>query len=194
MAGDRPAAESIITNAKVWTVDKNHPQAEAVAIIGKRIVAVGTEAEIDGWRGPQTRIIDAAGKLLLPGFNDAHVHFISGSMQLDQVQLNDARTKEEFVRRITEQTKKTPKGEWMLGGDWDEQNWAESEPAAGLPTKDWIDAVTPDTPVFLNRHDGHESLANSVALKLAGVTAKTQAPAGGEIVRDAQGNPTGLWV
>jgi predicted amidohydrolase YtcJ len=185
MAGDRPAAESIVTNAKVWTVDKNHPQAEAVAIIGSRIVAVGTEAEIDGWRGPQTRIIDAAGKLLLPGFNDAHVHFISGSMQLDQVQLNDARTKEEFVRRITEQTKKTPKGEWMLGGDWDEQNWAESEPAAGLPTKDWIDAVTPDTPVFLNRHDGHESLANSVALKLAGVTAKTQAPAGGEIVRDA---------
>ncbi|HEX7960524.1 MAG TPA: amidohydrolase, partial [Terriglobales bacterium] len=192
VAGDRPAAESIITNAKVWTVDKNHPQAEAVAIIGNRIVAVGTEAEIDAWRGPQTGIIDAAGKLLLPGFNDAHVHFISGSMQLDQVQLNDARTKEEFVRRIAEQTKKTPKGEWMLGGDWDEQNWAESEPAAGLPTRVWIDEITPDTPVFLNRHDGHESLANSVALKLAGVTAKTQAPAGGEIVRDAQGNPTGL--
>lgn len=191
-AEDRPAAESIITNAKVWTVDKNHPQAEAVAIIGNRIVAVGTEAEIDTWRGPQTRIIDAAGKLLIPGFNDAHVHFISGSMQLDQVQLNDARTKEEFIRRIAEQAKKTRKGEWMLGGDWDEQNWAEHEPAAGLPSRDWIDAVTPDTPVFLNRHDGHESLANSLALKLAGVTAKTQAPAGGEIVRDAQGNPTGL--
>lgn len=191
-ASDRPAAESIITNAKVWTVDKNQPQAEAVAIIGNRIVAVGTEAEIDAWRGPQTRIIDAAGKLLLPGFNDAHVHFISGSMQLDQVQLNDARTKQEFIRRIAEQAKKTPKGEWMLGGDWDEQNWAERDPAAGLPTREWIDAVTPETPIFLNRHDGHESLANSLALKLAGVAAKTQAPAGGEIVRDAQGNPTGL--
>jgi predicted amidohydrolase YtcJ len=191
-AETRPEAESIITNAKVWTVDRNRPQAEAVAIIGNTIVAVGTGAEIDSWRGPQTRIIDAAGKLLLPGFNDAHVHFISGSMQLDQVQLNDARTKEEFIRRIAEQAKKTPKGEWILGGDWDEQNWAEQEPTAGLPTREWIDSVTPDTPVFVNRHDGHESLANSFALKLAAVTAKTQAPAGGEIVRDAQGNPTGL--
>ena len=106
-----------------------------MAIIGNRIVATGTDAEIDAWRGPQTRVIDAAGKLLLPGFNDAHVHFISGSMQLDQVQLNDARTKEEFIRRIAEQAEKTPKGEWMLGGDWDEQNWAEREPAAGLPTR-----------------------------------------------------------
>ena len=82
---ERPAAETIIANAKVWTVDKNHPSSEAVAIIGDRIVAVGTDAEIDSWRGPQTRMIDAAGKLLVPGFNDAHVHFILGSMQLDQV-------------------------------------------------------------------------------------------------------------
>src|SRR5215813_3763788 len=192
LAAERPAAESIITNAKVWTVDRNHQQAEAVAILGNRIVAVGTEAEIDSWRGQQTRIIDAAGKLLLPGFNDAHVHFISGSMQLDQVQLNDARTKQEFIRRIADQVRRTPKGEWMLGGAWDEQNWAEQEPNAGLPTREWIDAVTPSTPVFVNRHDGHEALANSLALKLASITAKTQAPAGGEIVRDAQGNPTGL--
>jgi predicted amidohydrolase YtcJ len=189
---DRPAAETIITNAKVWTVDRNRPRAEAVAIIGNRIVAVGAATEIDAWRGPQTRVIDAAGKLLLPGFNDAHVHFISGGMQLDQVQLNDARSKDEFIRRIAEQAKKTPKGEWILGGNWDEQNWAESEPAAGLPTKEWIDAVTPDNPVFVNRHDGHESLANSLALKLAGVTATTKAPPGGEVVRDSQGNPTGV--
>jgi predicted amidohydrolase YtcJ len=192
LAAERPAAETIIANAKVWTVDKNHPVSEAVAIIGDRIVAVGTDAEIDGWRGPQTRMIDAAGKLLVPGFNDAHVHFISGSMQLDQVQLNDARSKEEFIRRIGEQAKKTRKGEWILGGDWDEQNWAEQEPNAGLPTREWIDAVTSNTPVFVNRHDGHEALANSLALKLAGVTGKTQAPAGGEIVRDAHGDPTGL--
>ena len=192
VAAERPAAETIIANAKVWTVDKNRPVSEAVAIIGDRIVAVGTDAEIDGWRGPQTRIIDAAGKLLLPGFNDAHVHFISGSMQLDQVQLNEARSKEEFIRRISDQAKKTPKGEWIVGGDWDEQNWAEQEPNAGLPTREWIDAVTPSTPVFVNRHDGHEALANSLALKLAGLTAKTQAPAGGEIVHDAHGDPTGL--
>ncbi len=191
-AAERPAAETIITNAKVWTVDPNHPQAEAVAIVGDRIVAVGSNAEIDLWRGDRTRVIDAGEKLLVPGFNDAHVHFISGGMQLEQVQLNDARTKEEFIRRIAEQARKTPKGEWIEGGDWDEQNWAESDPNAGLPTRQWIDAVTPDIPVFVNRHDGHESLANSLALKLAGVTARTQNPPGGEIVRDSQGNPTGI--
>src|SRR5262249_31435107 len=189
---DRPAAETIVTNAKVWTVDRNHPRAEAVAIIGNRIVAVGGGAEIDAWRGPQTRVIDAGGKLLLPGFNDAHVHFISGGMQLDHVQLNDARSKDEFIRRIADQAKKTPKGEWILGGDWDEQNWAESEPAAGLPTKEGPDAAPPDNPLFAHRHDGHESLANSLALKLAGVTAATKVPPGGEIVRDSQGNPTGV--
>src|SRR6185312_8640137 len=140
MAQAHPAAETIITNANVWTVDRNHPTAEAVAILNDRIVAVGTSAEMDGWRGPQTRIIDAAGKLLLPGFNDAHVHFVSGGFQLDQVQLNDAKSKEVFVNRIAAQAKKQKKGEWMLGGEWDEQNWSPVE----LPTHEWIDAVTPE--------------------------------------------------
>ncbi|HEU5232508.1 MAG TPA: amidohydrolase [Terriglobales bacterium] len=188
-AQEHPAAETIITNANVWTVDRNHPRAEAVAILNQRIVAVGTSADMDAWRGPQTRIIDAAGKLLLPGFNDAHLHFVSGGFQLDQVQLTDSRTREEFVRRIGAQAKKLKKGEWMLGGDWDEQNWTPPQ----LPTHEWIDAVTPDNPVFVQRHDGHESLANALAMKAAGVTAATKAPAGGEIVRDAQGNPTGIF-
>src|SRR5579864_6472077 len=122
-AQDRPSAETIITNANVWTVDRNHPQAEAVAILNQRIVAVGTSQEMDAWRGPQTRIIDAAGKLLLPGFNDAHVHFVSGGFQLDQVQLTDAHTREEFVSRIAAQVKKLKKSDWILGGEWDEQNW-----------------------------------------------------------------------
>jgi predicted amidohydrolase YtcJ len=189
MAQTHPAAETIITNADVWTVDRNHPTAEAVAILNDRIVAVGTSAEMDGWRGPQTHIIDAAGKLLLPGFNDAHVHFVSGGFQLDQVQLNDAKSKEVFVSRIAAQAKKIKKGDWMLGGEWDEQNWSPVE----LPTHEWIDPVTPDIPVFLERHDGHEALANALAMKLAGVTATTKSPAGGEIVHDAQGNPTGVF-
>ena len=144
---------------------------------------------MDGWRGPRTRIIDAGGKLLLPGFNDAHVHFVSGGFQLDQVQLTDAKTREEFVQRIAAQAKKLKKGEWILGGEWDEQNWSPAE----LPVHDWIDSVTPDNPVFIERHDGHESLANALAMKLANVTAETKAPAGGEIVRDAPGNPTGIF-
>jgi hypothetical protein len=183
----KPGADLIITNAKIWTVDKAHPTAQAVAVLGERIVAVGSNAEVEAWRGPQTHIIDAGGKLLLPGFNDAHVHFITGGMQLDSVQLTDATSKEEFARRIGERAKVTPKGEWVLNGDWDETNW--NPPV--LPTKELIDPLTPDTPVFVSRHDGHMVLANSLALKLAGITAQTPDPPGGVIVRDAQGNPTG---
>ena len=183
----KPAADLIITNAKVWTVDKNLPRAEGVAILGDRIVAVGSKAEVEAWKGPGTRVIDAAGKLLLPGFNDAHVHFVDGGLQLDAVQLNDATSPQEFARRIGEQARKTPAGQWIRGGDWDETKW--NPPV--LPTKELIDAVTPNTPVFVNRYDGHMSLANSVALRLAGVTAATPDPPGGAIVRDAQGNPTG---
>src|SRR5438067_2245480 len=119
-AQTRPAATLIVTYANVYTVDKQHSKADAVAAIGDRIVAVGSSAEIDLWRGPDTKVIDAGGKLLLPGFDDSHVHFISGGAQLDQVQLNDAATPEEFARRIGAQATKTSKGEWMLGGDWDE--------------------------------------------------------------------------
>lgn len=179
----------IITNARVWTADKQHPTAEAVAVIGDRIVAVGTSAEIDRWRAPQTKIVDAAGKLLLPGFNDAHVHFVDGGASLDQVQLTDAPSQAEFAKRIAAQAGKMPKGEWMLGGDWDETKWNPAQ----YPTSSLIDAVTPDTPVFLERYDGHMGLANSLAMKLAGVTAKTPDVPGGVIVRDAQGNPTGLF-
>ena len=96
----RPTADLIITNANVYTVDRQHPKADAVAVIGDRIVAVGTAADIDLWRGSQTRVIDAGGRLVLPGFNDSHVHFIDGGAQLDQVDLNDATSLEEFTRRI----------------------------------------------------------------------------------------------
>src|SRR5258706_3251339 len=175
----RPAADLIVTNAKIWTVDPNRPKAEAVAVLGDRIVAVGTAAEVDGWRGADTRLIDAGGKLVLPGFNDAHVHFVSGGFQLDSVDLKDADSPAEFARRIGERAKQRPK-EWIQGGDWDDQKWTP----ARLPRKEDIDAVTPATPVFVNRYDGHMSLANTAALKLAGITAGTKAPAGGAIFRD----------
>src|SRR5213596_2024770 len=115
-AQPKPAATLIITNAAVYTVDKQHPAAEAVAVIDRRIFAVGSNAEIDLWRGPQTKVINARGKLVLPGFNDAHVHFLQGGAQLDQVNLTDAASPEEFARRIGGQVKKTSKGEWVLGG------------------------------------------------------------------------------
>jgi predicted amidohydrolase YtcJ len=184
----KPSADLIITNAKIWTGDKAHPQAEALAVVGDRIVATGAAAEVDAWHGPQTKVLDAHGKLLLPGFNDAHVHLVDGGSHLEDVQLKDAASPEEFARRIGERAKNTPKGEWITGGDWDEQRWSPPH----LPTKELIDPVTPQTPVWVNRYDGHESLANSAALRVARITAKTADPPGGEIVRDAQGNPTGL--
>ena len=118
-AQSSPAADLIITNAKIWTVDKSLPVAQAVAVIGDRIVAVGSSTDVEAWRGPHTQVIDAGGKLLLPGFNDAHVHFVSGGRQLDSIQLNDATSAQEFARRIGERAKVTPKGEWIEGGNWD---------------------------------------------------------------------------
>jgi predicted amidohydrolase YtcJ len=186
-AQSKPAADLIIRNAKVWTVDKDHPTAQAVAVLGDRIVAVGSNADVEAWHGAHTRTVDASGKLLLPGFNDSHVHFVDGGLSLDSVQLNDATSATEFARRIGEQARKTPKGEWVTSGDWDETKW--TPPA--MPTRELIDPLTPNTPVFLSRYDGHMALANSVTLRLAGITAKTPDPPGGVIVRDAEGNPTG---
>ena len=184
----KPSADLIILSAKIWTVDKARPTAQAVAVLGERIVAVGSNTEIEAWRGAPTHVVDAHGKLLLPGFNDAHVHFVSAGLQLDSVQLKDAASAAEFAHRIAERAKITPKREWILGGDWDETKWTPAQ----VPSKELIDAFTSDTPVFVSRYDGHSGLANSVALRLAGITAQTPDPPGGVILRDAQGNPTGI--
>jgi predicted amidohydrolase YtcJ len=185
-----PAADLIVTNAKVWTVDHAHPTAEALAVLDERIVAVGGAAEIDQWRGAKTRVLDARGRLLLPGFNDAHVHFIPGGVQLGSIDLHEARSAQDFTQRLAEfiQTRHLRPGEWITGGDWDEQLW--DHPA--LPTRELIDAVTPQNPVAVDRHDGHEILANSFALRLAGITAKTPSPPGGEIMHAANGEPNGI--
>ena len=183
----KPAADLIIKNARIWTVDSAQPEAEAVAILGERIVGVGSNQQVEGWKGERTKIVDAGGKRLLPGFNDAHVHFLDGGLQLDSVQLNDATSSQEFARRIGERAAKMPKGEWLLNGDWDETKWTPAE----MPTKELIDPVTPDTPVAVSRYDGHMVLANSAALKAAGIAAQTPDPAGGVIMRDKNGNPTG---
>lgn len=182
-------ADLIIINANVRTMDTVRPCAEAVAVVGNRIAAVGSTSEILKMRAARTRVVDAKGKLLLPGFNDSHTHFMSGGFQLSSVDLRDADSPQEFARRIKEFAVKIPKGRWMLGGDWDHERWTP----ANLPTKELIDAVTPDTPVFVNRLDGHMALANSLALKLAGVTKETKDPDGGLIVRDPKtGEPTGV--
>ncbi len=185
----RPAADLIVTHANIYTVDRRHPKAEAVAVIGARIVAVGSRGEIDSWRGAATRVIDAHGRLLLPGFNDSHVHFTDGGADLAEVQLNDATSAEELKRRLAAQAARTAGGEWILGGAWDETKWSPKQ----QPTAALIDDVTRNVPVYISRYDGHQGLANSVAMRLAGVSAGTADVAGGVIVRDESAAPTGIF-
>ena len=187
---DKPSlvADTIIVNAVVHTMNPAQPTAEAVAIYANRIVAVGSSKDIKKLAGPNTRTIDAKKRLLLPGFNDAHTHFLSGGFQLSSVDLRDASSPQEFAARIKAFAERVPSGRWITGGDWDHERWADAK----LPTKELIDSITPNTPVFVNRLDGHMALANSLALKLAGVTRQTLDPPGGVIVRDKSGEPTGV--
>ncbi len=183
------AADLVITNANIRTMDAKRTVARAMAVIGRKIHAIGTDAEMKPWIGPKTKVIDAGGKTIIPGFNDAHVHFMETGYQLAAVDLRDAKTPQEFVERIRAFAAKIPKGRWITGGQWDHENWTPNN----LPTAALIDAATPDHPVFINRLDGHMALANSLAMRLAGVDKSVKDVAGGEIVRDAAGNPTGIF-
>ncbi|REK19472.1 MAG: amidohydrolase [Planctomycetota bacterium] len=187
-ADEHPAADLIVTGAQVWTGDEAQPAAEAVAVWGERVVAVGSNKDVRALRGPKTKIIDAGGRRLVPGFNDSHVHFFNGGRQLESVDLRDAASAEEMARRIGDFARKLPAGEWVVGGNWDDQNFDDPT----LPTRQHIDRQARDTPVFVARYDGHMGVANSLALKLAGVTAETPDPEGGRIGRDADGQPTGI--
>jgi predicted amidohydrolase YtcJ len=185
--GARPAADLIITGAKIWTGDSQNPEAQAIAVLGGHVVAVGTDRDVMAWRGATTKVVPAGGKRMVPGFNDAHVHILDGGQELAAVQLKDVTSADEFARRIGERAARMPRGEWVTGGTWDETKW---QPVA-IPTRQLIDRSAPDVPVAVGRYDGHMLVANSLALKLAGITAATPDPPGGVIVRDASGEPTG---
>lgn len=182
------APDLLILNAAVRTMDPAQPKAEAVAISGNRIVLVGSTAQLRLLAGANTRVIEAGGKSVLPGFNDAHVHWLSGGFSITNVDLRNAASPTELARRLGDYAQELPPGRWILGGEWDHEKW----PGAPLPTKQTIDAATGEHPVFINRLDGHMALANSLALKLAGVTKDTKDVPGGLIVRDGNGEPTGL--
>lgn len=180
----------VMTGGRVW-VGAGAPgdPAEwptAVAVAGDRIVAVGGDREVRALTGDGTRRIDLDGRLVVPGFLDAHTHFIDGGFELDAVVLRDAATPEAFIARIGERA--SERGPlWITGGQWDHEAWGGE-----LPERSWIDSVTAETPVFVQRLDGHMGLANSLALELAGVTRLTEDPPGGTIVRDSAGRPTGV--
>ena len=183
-----PAPELIVLNGRVWTMDATQPEVEAVAVMGGRIYAVGTTEAMGDLAGPETRVIDADGRRVLPGFIDNHTHFMSGSYQLQSVDLRHAENERAFAELIRTRSTDKP-GKWITGGDWDHDNW----PGGNLPTKELIDGFTASTPVFVNRYDYHMALANSYVLTMAGITKDTPDPSGGTIVRDPKtGEPTGV--
>jgi len=180
-------ATLVVTDARVWTGNPAQPWAEAVASDGEVIIAVGSNDDIGKLIGDDTEVLSSTGGMLVPGFIDTHVHFIDGGTGLASVQLRDAATPEEFTRRIGDFAAQIDDGDWILIGTWDHENWGGE-----LPRRDWIDAVTPDNPVWINRLDGHMALANSLALNIAGVDADSPDVDGGEIVRYPDGRPTGI--
>ncbi|MDP9205347.1 MAG: amidohydrolase [Gemmatimonadota bacterium] len=177
-----------IINGVVWTGDPDQPWAEAVAVSGDHIASVGSNSEIRGRLSRATRVIDARGGMVVPGLIDSHVHFLTGGMNLASVQLRDARTPAEFIARIKSFAATVPAGAWITGGDWDHQNWGGQ-----LPERSWIDSVTPNNPVWINRLDGHMALANTAAMRAARVPMSGADIAGGAIMRDAAGHPSGIF-
>ena len=182
-------ADLILINGRLWTGNKSQQWVEALASRGERIIAIGSTREIKKLADTKTRIIDLKGRLALPGFIDDHTHFIEGGFHLLSVDLRDAATPEEFALRIRGHAATLAAGRWVTGGDWDHERW----PGGPLPTKELIDRYTTNNPVFVTRLDGHMGLANSTALRLAGITKETKDPPGGTIVRDEMtGEPTGV--
>lgn len=182
------SADLILEGGAVWTGVPGSELAEAIAIRDGTIQAVGSSAEVRSLQATTTQVIQLDGKMVVPGFIDSHTHFIPGGFQLSSVDLRNADTPQEFARRIGAFSEGLPEGSWITGGDWDHEMWGGE-----LPHRDWIDALTPDHPVLVVRLDGHMALANSLALRLGGVTAGTPVPPGGEMVMDpSTGEPTGV--
>ncbi|MCX6151459.1 MAG: amidohydrolase [Ignavibacteriales bacterium] len=175
-------------NGKIYTVNNQQPIAEAVVTDGNKIIFVGSNAEAKTLIDKHTQVTDLNGRLMLPGFIDNHVHFLSGGFQLLGIDLRKAKSTKEFKAILKDYVSKN-KSKWITGGDWDHEAWEVKE----LPAKEWIDDFSPTTPIFVNRFDGHMGLANSCALKLAGITKDTPNPDGGVIVKDLKtGEPTGM--
>jgi len=182
-----PAADVVLTNARVYTMNPQTKWAEAVAIRGEHIVAVGDRKHIDLYRGPSTKVIDAGQRLVLPGFTDCHIHFMDGSLGLTRVDLNDTKSVEEIQKRVKAYADAHPNEPWIQGMGW---TYPTFGPGA-LPNKKILDDVVPDRPVFLQAFDGHSSWANSKALAMARIDRNTPDPPNGVIVRDEKGDPTG---
>ncbi len=183
-------ADWVLYNGTIWTGEAEPPEhpPTAVALLNDRILAVGTRDDIQAFHGQASRVVDLGGEFLMPGFIDNHTHFVDGGFQLLGLDLRSAKDEQEFAQRIEERAAEMEPGRWILGGDWDHEAW----PSQSIPHRRLIDSITPHTPVFVQRLDGHMGLANGRALELAQITSQTPDPPGGAIVRDPDGSPTGM--
>lgn len=183
-------AELLLTNARIHTMNAEKPKAEALAIQAGRVVAVGSLQELKAWRGPSTRVIDLKGKAVYPGFHEGHGHLKGLGHQIVHLDLAGVTSLDAVQIRIKEEIGKTPKSDWVLGRGWDQNLWSTKE----FPTRQDLDKLSADYPLALTRVDGHAIWANSLALKKAGINRQTPDPVGGKIIRDAQGEATGILV
>jgi predicted amidohydrolase YtcJ len=187
-------ADLVVTNGKIVTVDDAMPEAQAIAMRGDRIVEVGSRTAIQRYVGPKTQVIDAAGQLVIPGFVESHAHFTGvGEAQLN-LKLGPAKTWDEIVAMVEAASKSAKPGQWIYGRGWHQEKWtsAPSPNVEGFPTHESLSRVSPNNPVLLTHASGHASFANAMAMKVSGMSSATKNPEGGEILRDAKGNPTGL--
>lgn len=181
-------ATMAIINARIWTGDTARPWAEAIAVSGEKIIFVGSSDEVKKMVSDSSLLVDAKNQMVIPGFIDSHIHFIDGGLGLSSVQLRDAKTKQEFIARIAAFAKTVPRGTWILNGDWDHTNWG-----AELPEAQWIDSISSEHPVFIQRLDGHMGLANSAAMKLSKISQATADVVGGSVIRNEKGLLTGIF-
>ena len=189
-SGQEAPADLILHNARIYTSDEAAPKAEAIAVRGDRIAAVGTSAEILKRKGASTRVIDARGAAVLPGLHDSHGHFTGLGASLQVLRLRGTRNWEQIVGMVRRRAASARPGEWILGRNWDQNDW----PVKEFPVHDLLSAAAPNNPVFLTRVDGHAAIANKAAMDAAGVTKDTKDPDGGRLIRDARGNPTGTLI
>ena len=179
----------LLYNGNVLTLDAEQPRAQSIAVRDGRIVAVGSDDDLSGFRRSAARVIDLDGATVMPGFIDAHTHFVSGGMTLSRVRLGGLATMGEWQQAVLAQVRRTQSGTWVVGRGWDDTKRIDQ---VALPTREELDEVSPQNPVYLGRADGHVGWANSLALREAGINASTDDPYGGHIVRDEHGEPTGI--
>lgn len=184
------AADLVLINARIYTVERGRPRAEAIAIRDGRVIAVGGADEVLAYRGEATRVLDVGGRAVVPGLHDAHGHFLGLGQSLQELDLRQARSADDLAALVARRVAAMPAGSWLVGRGWDQNTW----PDPVWPTAALLDAVSPEHPVYLTRVDGHAALVNTAALTRAGITADTPDPAGGRLLRDEDGVPTGVLV